>query len=135
MSNHGNNPEGPLRSRVKGNLAGATNFDSFGGDVSGKSPVIRGHILANEKETSADDACHKEEFSLGIKPETSSLITQEWLTTEEAARYLGLSVGSLRNMASNGNVPYYKLGRRNRYRISDLKELLLSQKRGGSYVY
>ncbi|MFN7684602.1 MAG: helix-turn-helix domain-containing protein [Oligoflexia bacterium] len=54
----------------------------------------------------------------------------EWLNTEQAAEYLGISAGSLRNMTSNGHVPYYKLGRRNRYRRPDLHELLLSEKRG-----
>lgn len=63
-----------------------------------------------------------------------SLTTQEWLTTQEAARYLGLSVGSLRNLTSNGQVPYCKLGRRNRYRVADLRALLLANKRGGLYV-
>jgi len=60
-----------------------------------------------------------------------SLTIKEWLTTDEAADYLGLSVGALRNMTSNGHVPYHKLGRRNRYRLTDLRELLLSHKRGG----
>ena len=65
--------------------------------------------------------------------ESSSLTsTQEWLTTREAAAYLGLSPGSLLNMTSNGEIPHYKLGRRNRYRVADLRELLLAQKRGGS---
>lgn len=61
----------------------------------------------------------------------SSLKIEEWLNTEEAARYLGLSVGSLRNMASNGQIPYYKLGRRNRYHLPQLREFLLSNRRGG----
>jgi excisionase family DNA binding protein len=66
--------------------------------------------------------------------DSSSLTsTQEWLTTREAAEYLGLSRGSLQNMASNGQIPHYKLGkRRNRYRVTDLRELLLAAKRGGS---
>ena len=67
------------------------------------------------------------------EPSKSSLkIEEDWLTTEQAARFLGLSVGALRNMTSNGQVPYYKLGpRRNRYRMCELQELLLSQRRGG----
>ena len=55
----------------------------------------------------------------------------EWMTTEEAAAYLRLPIGSLRNLTSNGFVPYYKLGGRNRYRLDDLRNLLLLQKRGG----
>jgi excisionase family DNA binding protein len=60
----------------------------------------------------------------------NSPLFEKFLTTEQAAQYLGIPAGSLRNMTSNGQVPYYKLGRRNRYRLSDLHELLLSQKRG-----
>lgn len=59
--------------------------------------------------------------------------SKEWLNTDEAARYLALSAGALRNMTSNGNIPYYKLGRRNRYRIDDLRDLLFNNKKGGSY--
>lgn len=67
---------------------------------------------------------------------SGSLIIQEkeWLNTREAASYLGLSPGSLLNMTSNGQIPHFKLGRRNRYRVTDLRALLLAQKRGGSYV-
>ena len=63
---------------------------------------------------------------------SGSLKTEEWLTAIEAAEYLKVCVPSLRNMTSNGLIPYYKLGGRNRYLKSDLRELLLSQKRGGS---
>lgn len=63
----------------------------------------------------------------------SSLKTKEmdeWLTTQEAAAYLKLSVGSFRNMVSDGNVPHYKLGRRNRYLRGELKKLLMGMARG-----
>lgn len=55
---------------------------------------------------------------------------KEWLTTSEAANYLGLTNKALYNMASNGHIPHYKLGRRNRYLKSELRELLSSQRRG-----
>lgn len=57
-------------------------------------------------------------------------VEEEWLTTEEAAEYLKISVPSLRNMTSNGQVPFYKLARRNRYLKAELREMLLKQKRG-----
>lgn len=57
-------------------------------------------------------------------------LTTKWFTTEEAADYLRISVGSLRNLSSNGKIPFYKLQRRNRYLESDLRELLLREKRG-----
>ena len=64
------------------------------------------------------------------QPEGSSLKIREWMTTEQAANYLGLTVGALMNMTSNGQVPYHKLGRRNRYLVVELRRLLFSQKRG-----
>lgn len=54
-----------------------------------------------------------------------------WLTSNEAAEFLKISKSCLMNMCSNGQIPYYKLERRNRYRMSDLKDLLLKTKRGG----
>lgn len=58
----------------------------------------------------------------------SCSLTTEWLTTKEAADYLKIPVGSLRNMTSNGQVPYFKLGNRNRYSLTELRKLLLGQK-------
>jgi excisionase family DNA binding protein len=73
------------------------------------------------------------EFESRLDSSPCSLTTREWLTSEQAADYLGLSVGALRNMTSNGQIPYHKLGRRNRYLRVELRQLLLSQKRGASY--
>ena len=56
---------------------------------------------------------------------------ERFLTTDEAALYLGVTVGTVRNMVCRGELPYYKLGRRNRYKLSELKNLLQSNKRGG----
>ena len=55
---------------------------------------------------------------------------REWLTSAQASDYLGISTGFLMNLTSTGRVPYYKLGRSNRYLRSELRELLLSQPRG-----
>lgn len=55
----------------------------------------------------------------------------EWLDTDEAAKFLRISSAALRNMTSNGAIPYHKLGRRNRYKRSDLRSLLLQNRRGG----
>lgn len=61
-----------------------------------------------------------------------SLTTEEWLDSVEAAAYLKVTLGALRNMTSNGQVPFYKFGKRNRYRTEELRTLLLSHKRGVS---
>ncbi len=57
-------------------------------------------------------------------------IEKEFLTTAEAAEYLGMSEHALICQTSNGKVPYYKFQRRNRYLLRELRELLFSQKRG-----
>lgn len=58
-----------------------------------------------------------------------------WLSSKEAAVYLGISEKTLRNMCSNGEIPHSKLGRLNRYLLKDLIELLDQSKRGGKYGY
>lgn len=57
----------------------------------------------------------------------------EWLNSLEAANYLRLSVKTLRNKTSNGEIPFHKLGRLNRYRKDELEAMLLSEKRGKQY--
>lgn len=63
---------------------------------------------------------------------SSSLTTEyrEWLTSAEAAQYLGISTAQLMNLTSSGKVPYYKFGRSNRYLVSELRELLMSHPKG-----
>lgn len=61
---------------------------------------------------------------------TDSSLKTEWLNSEEAANFLRISVKALRNMTSNGQLPFYKLGRRNRFRKDELEAQLLSKRRG-----
>lgn len=68
--------------------------------------------------------------SPNIENTADSSLKIEWLDSEEAANLLRISVKALRNMTSNGQLPFYKLGRRNRYRKDELEAQLLSQKRG-----
>ena len=65
----------------------------------------------------------------------SSLKTESvvWFSSAQASTYLDITVQSLMNMTSNGKLPYYKLGRRNRYKKSDLDLLLESSKKGPKY--
>lgn len=63
----------------------------------------------------------------------SSSLKTEWLTSKQAAEYLNISEKSLRNMTSSGKIPYYKLLRRNRYSLPELREFLLRNRRGGLY--
>ena len=63
----------------------------------------------------------------------SSLKSESWISSREAAEHLGLSVKTLRNWASLGLVPFCKAGRLNRFRKSELDRLLLKKKRGRSW--
>lgn len=51
------------------------------------------------------------------------------LTAQEAADFLKMPLGSLRNLTSDGKIPYYKIGRRVRYLKSDLIALLFKKQR------
>ena len=63
--------------------------------------------------------------------QASSLVGSErWMCAEEAASYLSISVGALRNLTSTGQVPYYKLGKRNRYLKEELDKMLKKEPRG-----
>jgi excisionase family DNA binding protein len=93
--------------------------------LSGSSPPEQ--ALLSNKSTRVTSPPKKEFFEnkIGIV-----LSQDRWFSTKEAADYLRIPAGTLRNMTSNGQVTHYKLGRLNRYLESDLKKLLLSQKRG-----
>ncbi len=68
-----------------------------------------------------------------IKTENFIEDNDKWLNSFEAAEYLRISVGALRNMTCNGKLPFYKLGRRNRYLLSELRNTLMSERRGRIY--
>ena len=71
----------------------------------------------------------------GVKDDEAELFdnskVSEWLTASEAALYLRISVGSLRNLTCSGQIPFYKLFGRNRYRLEDLRSLHLKNEKGG----
>ncbi len=52
-----------------------------------------------------------------------SLKSWEILTSKDAASFLRLSLSSFMNMVSAGQIPVYKIGRRNRYLRSELFQL------------
>lgn len=105
-----------------------------------KNREITGQKTLKTSEKAQISGCFKRDsfdHKLGIwqRPSNSkSACSLKWeyecLDTEMAARYLKVSVGSLRNMTSNGQVPVCKLGGRNRYRIEDLRRLLQNRREG-----
>lgn len=51
-------------------------------------------------------------------------IVCEWLSTKEAASYLGITPNALRILVCRGRVRSYKMGSRLKFRIRDLRNLL-----------
>ena len=54
----------------------------------------------------------------------------KWVTTREAAEYLRLSVGQIRNMVWRGQLTSYKLNNRLRFLKSDLDKIMKSSRDG-----
>lgn len=65
-----------------------------------------------------------------LKDGSLTFQSTEWLTTDEVASIYKLPKQSVRNMTSNGSLPVYKLGNRNRYSRADIDSILLKSKRG-----
>lgn len=63
-------------------------------------------------------------------PFIENQIEVKWFTTKEAAEYLRISPKCLLNLTSNGKIPHYKFGRRNRYLESELRQVLMVDPRG-----
>ncbi|MDB5038084.1 MAG: hypothetical protein JWQ35_1612 [Bacteriovoracaceae bacterium] len=57
--------------------------------------------------------------------------SNEWLPTNKAASYLGITANALRILVCRQRVQAFKLGSRLRFRICDLK-CLLQKKEGGA---
>jgi len=49
---------------------------------------------------------------------------EEWMTIEESAKYLKMSVGGIRKYVKNGKLPSYRQGRIVRLKRSDLNAFL-----------
>ena len=47
-----------------------------------------------------------------------------WLSTDEAARYLGLVDASVKRLVSSGDLPAYRIGRVFRYRLEDVQAVM-----------
>lgn len=64
---------------------------------------------------------------------TATDITSEkmkWLNTKQAAAHIGVSEKALQNLNSLGRIPYYKMGRSNKYLQSELDRLILKNPKG-----
>ena len=80
-----------------------------------------------KKFTSSDHVIYNDDVTM-LQSGNSSL--KFWMDSSEAASYLRISVKTLMNLSSNGAIPFYKFGRRNRYLKEELDQILLQNKRG-----
>ncbi len=55
---------------------------------------------------------------------------KEWMNAYEAADYIGVSYGGLRNMAYRREIPFFKMGRRLRFRTDDIRQHLIQNQVG-----
>ncbi|MEY4616376.1 MAG: Helix-turn-helix domain [Pseudomonadota bacterium] len=62
-----------------------------------------------------------------VAPLFENRIVCEWLSSAQAACYLGISENALRIMVYRRQVKFSKLGRRLRFHITDLKSLFLKE--------
>jgi excisionase family DNA binding protein len=60
--------------------------------------------------------------------EWEGITNKEWMNAFEAAEYCGVSYGAIRNMTYRREIPFYKFGRRLRFRVEDIRNLLLNGK-------
>lgn len=56
-----------------------------------------------------------------------------YLDSNEAAEFLRMEKKSFQNKVSNGKIPYRKFGRLNRFKKTELIQLLEKEKRGPIY--
>lgn len=73
-------------------------------------------------------AGEKKGNQIGMRPGNAlfeNQLQREWLTTEEAAFFLAVSVGALRNMVYRDQIVSYRVGRRVRFRVEDCKRLFV----------
>lgn len=54
-------------------------------------------------------------------------IVYEWLSTKEAASYLRVTPNALRILVHRGRVEAYKLGGRLKFKLKDLRSILLKK--------
>jgi len=64
-----------------------------------------------------------------VRPQNGAATEQRLLTIPEAARYLGCTVWSVRDLIWKGDLPYTRFGKRFQVDIRDLDALIEREKR------
>ena len=79
-----------------------------------------------------ENNCNRTQTSLQVhkKHESETDLQFEFVNAEQISVFLKINVQTVRNLTSNGKIPYYKFGKRVLYRIDEVRELVLKNKRG-----
>jgi excisionase family DNA binding protein len=59
------------------------------------------------------------------REQIASVVSPQWLTTNEAAQYLRVSANAIKTMVYRGKIRVHKLGRRNRFLRDELERLIV----------
>ena len=67
-----------------------------------------------------------------MKPVEGNAKTSQWMSTAEAAKYLGVTTRTMREYGRNGAIPSVKTGKAVKYRAKDLEEYMTQNMRMSS---
>ena len=68
----------------------------------------------------------------GMKPVEGNAENSQWMSTAEAAKYLGVATRTMREYGRNGDIPSVKTGKAVKYRAKDLEEYMTQNMRMSS---
>lgn len=63
-----------------------------------------------------------------MSKEYEAMEVEKWVNLEDIADYLSVSTDTVRNWIKSGKIPYYRAGKRYKFRISEVDEWLKSGK-------
>lgn len=63
-----------------------------------------------------------------MSKEYESMEVEKWVNLEDIADHLSVSIDTVRNWIKSGKIPFYRAGKRYKFRISEVDEWLKSGK-------
>lgn len=81
-------------------------------------------VVSNPDTDGKIESSAQVEYNENVRSIFENQIEHEWLTTTEAAHFLGISENALRIMVHRGQVQVHKFGRRLRFRLRDCQALI-----------
>jgi excisionase family DNA binding protein len=131
MEQNGSGPQEPKPTRspleILANIKREDLKEIEAAKLEGRQPILKEHSSTNSKvvlfPTKPDEVMKIK--APGVEGVASTDDSQPLMKSAEAANLLGLSVKGLRNLASAGKIPHYKLFGQNRFKKSELMGLLV----------